>query len=340
MLNARNASIYKTGPGFDSWHQSTCRDFSTTECESINNPEFRGSVHSWKSGSIGLGDITANSRDSDMPLIRRASDIRRDPRDHIMICTVKHGNIDLTQAERSVRIKPGDVVLYDQSKPFGMNFVGNVRGLVAAFPRSHVTSRLSRVEKLTARKVPVNSQAGKFTRLILDQLQPDDGSLDNTLSKNVEASALDLIFGSIDHVFSSEDFSEKAHKEKQLYDIQRFMKKNLADADLNIDLICANHGISARSLNRLFSAEGTTPMRWLWQARLEGAHRDILKNQHASITNIAFDFGFSDPSHFSKAFKRSFGVAPSSLQKSLGYCGTAASLENSFSLPRSIQTTC
>jgi len=184
---------------------------------------------------------------------------------------------------------------------------------VAAFPRSHVTSRLSRVEKLTARKVPVNSQAGKFTRLILDQLQPDDGSLDNTLSKNVEASALDLIFGSIDHVFSSEDFSEKAHKEKQLYDIQRFMKKNLADADLNIDLICANHGISARSLNRLFSAEGTTPMRWLWQTRLECAHREILKNQHASITNIAFDFGFSDPSHFSKAFKRSFGVAPSSL---------------------------
>ncbi|MEO3416116.1 helix-turn-helix domain-containing protein [Roseovarius sp. CAU 1744] len=313
MLSARNASVHKMGPGFESWHQSTCRDFSTTECESINNPEFRGTVHSWKSGSIGLGDITANSRDSDMPLIRRASDISRDPRDHIMICTVKHGSIELTQSDRRVRIEQGDLALYDQSKSFRMNFVGNVRGLVAAVPRSHATSRLSRFNKLTARKVTVNSQAGKFTRSILDQLLPDYGALESRLSKNVEASALDLIFGSIDHFFSSDDFAEKAHKEKQLDEIQKFMKKNLADADLNIDLICASHGISARSLNRLFSAEGTTPMRWLWQTRLEGAHREILRNRHTSITNIAFDFGFSDPSHFSKAFKRTFGVAPSSL---------------------------
>lgn len=313
MLNARNASFHKTGPDFDSWHQSTCRDFSTTECENICDPEFRGSVHSWKSGSIGLGDITAISRNSDMPLARRVSDIRRDPRDHIMICTVKHGEIELSQSDRRVKIGPGDMALYDQTKAFRMNFVGNVRGLVAAIPRSQATSRLSRVEKLTARKVPVNSQAGKFTRLILDQLQPDNGSLDCALSKNVEASALDLIFGSIDHSFSSSGIVEKAHKEKQLDEIQKFMKKNLADADLNIESICAIHGISARSLNRLFSAEGTTPMRWLWQARLEGARRGILKNQHVSITNIAFDFGFSDPSHFSRAFKRLFGVAPSSL---------------------------
>ncbi|MEP1768748.1 MAG: helix-turn-helix domain-containing protein [Sulfitobacter sp.] len=313
MLNARNASFHKMGPGFDSWHQSTCRDFSTTECETLNNADFRGTVHSWTSGSIGLGDITAISRDTDMPLARRVSDIKKDPRDHIMICTVKHGKIELTQSDRRVKIGPGDVVLYDQSKAFRMNFVGNVRGLVAAIPRSHATSRLNRVEKLTARKVPVNSQAGKFTRLILDQLQPDSGSTDNALSKNVEASALDLIFGSIDHSFSSNGIVEKAHKEKQLDEIQKFMRKNLADAELNIDVICGMHGISARSLNRLFSAEGTTPMRWLWQARLEGARREILKNQHASITNIAFDFGFSDPSHFSRAFKRAFGVAPSSL---------------------------
>lgn len=311
MQGNTSVSAKKLAPGFDSWHQSTCRDFSTTECENIHNPEFRGTVESWNSGSIALGDITANSRDSDMPLIRRASDIRRDPRDHIMICTVKHGEIDLWQSGRDVKVRPGDVVLYDQTKAFRMNFVGNVRGLVAAIPRSQATSRLSRIGDLTARKVPVNSQAGRFTRLILDQLRPGGGSYDNTLAENVEASALDLIFSSIDHTFCADDFAETSHKERKLGDIQKFMIENLTNAELNIHLICTKQGISARSLNRLFGAQGTTPMRWLWQARLDRAHLEISRNQHVSITNLAFDFGFSDASHFSKAFKRSFGVAPS-----------------------------
>ncbi|MEP2428656.1 MAG: helix-turn-helix domain-containing protein, partial [Tateyamaria sp.] len=284
---------------------------STTECESIHNPDFRGTVKSWNSGSIALGDITANSSDADMPLMRRASDIRRDARDHIMICTVKHGKIGLLQSDRSVTVRPGDVVLYDQSKAFKMNFIGNVRGLVAAIPRPQAASRLSRVSDLTARKVPVNSQAGKFTRLILDQLQPNCGAHDNTLAETVEASALDLIFSSIDHGFCTDDFAETSRKERQLGDIQAFMIRNLGNAELNINLICTKHGISARSLNRLFSAQGTTPMRWLWQARLDRAHMELSKNQHVSITNLAFDFGFSDVSHFSKAFKRSFGVVPS-----------------------------
>ncbi len=301
-------------PGFDSWHQSTCRDFSTTECENIHNPEFRGVVKSWRSGSIALGDITANSRDSDMPLVRRTSDIRRDPRDHIMICTVKHGRIDLLQSDRGVTIRPGDVVLYDQSNAFKMNFVGNVQGLVAAIPRSQAVGRLSRVSELTARKVPVNSQGGRFTRLILDQLQPNTALHDNNLAEKVEASALDLIFSSIDHTFRADDFVEISHKERQLRDVQRFMIKNLTNAELSIGLICTNQGISARSLNRLFGGLGTTPMRWLWQERLNRAHMVLSKDPHVSVTNLALDFGFSDVSHFSKAFKRTFGVAPSSVK--------------------------
>jgi AraC-like DNA-binding protein len=51
------------------------------------------------------------------------------------------------------------------------------------------------------------------------------------------------------------------------------------------------------------------PGRWLLNKRLEYS-AVLLKNNHINISQVVFECGFEDLSHFSRAFKSKFGVSP------------------------------
>jgi len=55
---------------------------------------------------------------------------------------------------------------------------------------------------------------------------------------------------------------------------------------------------------------GTSPGRWLVGRRLSHA-MSLLQHTQLSITQISFECGFEDLSHFSRAFKDKFGRNPS-----------------------------
>jgi AraC-like DNA-binding protein len=54
---------------------------------------------------------------------------------------------------------------------------------------------------------------------------------------------------------------------------------------------------------------GTTPAKWLIARRLECAAQ-MLRTTSMSMTEIAFECGFEEPSHFSRAFKAKFDRSP------------------------------
>ncbi|MEJ2113273.1 MAG: AraC family transcriptional regulator, partial [Flavobacteriaceae bacterium] len=73
-----------------------------------------------------------------------------------------------------------------------------------------------------------------------------------------------------------------------------------------------------RSLSKFkrdfFNHYNTTPGKWLLNKRLDYAANLIL-NKSLNITQITFESGFEDVSHFSRVFKSKFGVSPSSYSK-------------------------
>jgi transcriptional regulator GlxA family with amidase domain len=85
---------------------------------------------------------------------------------------------------------------------------------------------------------------------------------------------------------------------------------NLGDTDLDLARIACSQSMAPRTLNRLFAAEGTTPIRWLWRQRLAASYKALAEGHVRQVIDAAFSFGFSDPSHFSRAFKAEFGQPP------------------------------
>ena len=61
---------------------------------------------------------------------------------------------------------------------------------------------------------------------------------------------------------------------------------------------------------RLFKqTTGISPHQFILQLKIERAKQLINKTQ-LSLTEIAYELGFTDQAHFSNAFKKIIGVAP------------------------------
>ena len=74
-------------------------------------------------------------------------------------------------------------------------------------------------------------------------------------------------------------------------------------------------GLDADYFSRLFrSHTGMAPKAWLVEARLQRACR-LLAFPDAMVEQVAWSCGFSCPFHFSRTFKRRFGVPPASYRK-------------------------
>ncbi len=93
-------------------------------------------------------------------------------------------------------------------------------------------------------------------------------------------------------------------------DILDFMDENYM-YDLSIEEIASFTGRSLSTFKRDFKKiSGLPPEKWLIRRRLEAA-QNMLRETGKSVTDVYVEVGFKNMSHFSTAFKKQFGVAPS-----------------------------
>lgn len=80
---------------------------------------------------------------------------------------------------------------------------------------------------------------------------------------------------------------------------------------ITLDELAALCGVDRFQFLKLFKQTvGMTPHAWLVRLRLEQACA-LLQRNGGSIAQVALEVGFYDQSHFNRAFRHAFGVAPS-----------------------------
>ena len=94
---------------------------------------------------------------------------------------------------------------------------------------------------------------------------------------------------------------------KQLHSI---IQKNLADSEFGVEDIGKQIGLSRVQLYRKVKAmTGSSVVDLLRKARLAKAKR-LLESRSMSVSEVAYDVGFSAPSYFTKCFKEEYGMLP------------------------------
>ncbi len=100
----------------------------------------------------------------------------------------------------------------------------------------------------------------------------------------------------------------------RLQKILAYMAQRMAE-DIPVVELADACAMSESHFSREFhKSVGMPPHQYLMKLRLERA-RDMLTEGDARIIDVAVELGFTNPSHFSRAFARRFGLAPAAFRQ-------------------------
>ena len=81
-----------------------------------------------------------------------------------------------------------------------------------------------------------------------------------------------------------------------------------------VDTLHTLCGISDTYFRKIFIARfGTSPQKYIVNKRISQAKSMLEAGDFDTISEISASVGYNDPLHFSRAFKKKYGVAPSKL---------------------------
>jgi AraC-like DNA-binding protein len=289
------------------WQEIVCKKYVSASAQTeVLDDEFAGSLTSGELGPLVVAEL-------DAPLhfwSRKPCHVRNDDQDVFIVSRIQRGGGELTQRGRSARLGPGDLVIYDSAATF--DYALRARTQLVKIPRRLLESKLDRPADFLALKIdrsnPLSPILGDLLTRCLDiDLSRDVGPW---IAKRLSSAIVDLLATICD---LERDALPETRVSAPLERVMRFARANLDDPDLGPEALAAAGPVSVRSLNRLFGALGATPMRWVWSQRLEASRISLSQGEVRSVTDAAFAHGFSDLGHFSRSFKRTFGISPQKL---------------------------
>ena len=106
----------------------------------------------------------------------------------------------------------------------------------------------------------------------------------------------------------------EAHQEDRdkqfLKQLQAIIQKNISDSEFGVEDMGQQIGLSRVQLYRKVKAmTGSSVVDLLRKARLAKARR-LLETRSMSVSEVAYEVGFSAPSYFTKCFKEEYGMLP------------------------------
>lgn len=108
---------------------------------------------------------------------------------------------------------------------------------------------------------------------------------------------------------------ESANKKYVVEHILSYLEEHYREK-ISLDQIAENMYLSPFYISRIFKSEtGSAPIRHLINIRLEKAKELLESGYEGNIQEVAAMVGYDDAYHFSKLFKKRFGVSPSKARR-------------------------
>ncbi|MEQ4255457.1 helix-turn-helix domain-containing protein [Pseudomonas syringae] len=292
---------------FDAWQEVVSSTYGLVASQPLNEAPFDGRLNVRGQGSVTFTRIQSS------PLHYRRLQQDRES-DHFLLTLSLCPDALVVQNDRESRQGAGDIVLYDSAQPYACSYPEGDDQIVLTVPRKLLLQHIPSAECLVCRTLDGRSALGRVAAVVLTEAWNAEG-LSDPLSERLNASLLDVLSTAFDSVFGDTDIRRQSHQMQQLQRIKQFLLNNLPDTGLTAENIALATHVSPRTLNRLFAQEGTTAIRWLWQQRLSACHDALLKRHVRRVSDAALNFGFTNLSHFSRAFKNAYGIPPQQLLK-------------------------
>ncbi|MGJ5207444.1 helix-turn-helix domain-containing protein [Bradyrhizobium sp. HKCCYLR20261] len=303
-----NTAAVRPAEQFSYYREAICQAFMNLTPEPARGIGFSAEVQHVSIGSGAINRVTFPEH-----IVRRSrTDIAASDQRCFYLNLKLAGRCTILQNEHEVSLSAGQVGIFDSDRTFVLQHDrGPSLGVISfRVPATALFGRLPAVQDI----VP--------TRLSDD---PCLGALIVETARSLNANALRLSADDattlfdvlLDLVALSVSRSREAHATASFADattlaLRRAIHERLREPGLTVATIAVSVGISERYVHKLLARAGTSFSEIVMARRLDGVARDLRDPACADrdIGRIAFDWGFSDLSHFTRRFKQRFGQRP------------------------------
>ncbi len=232
--------------------------------------------------------------------------------DYILLSLLEEGEAKIRQGEREVALKAGDMAIYDTGGPYRFVADHPFVQTVLRIERDDLARRVSGLRDFTVRRISGNRSLGRIASAHVREVHRQLDRIETGCEHFVQRTMFDIIACALSDIDPDHDILTHQHQRLLLQRMSIFVEDNLFDSGLSCEVVAAAMGISQRYLRKLCSSGGYSLSERILERRLEEASQRLAQSGpfKASITCIAYDCGFKDPAHFSRAFKTKFGMTP------------------------------
>lgn len=295
------------------WIEVATRGYVEHEFRPGDAATFDGSVKiATLGGSIGLTTFSAASGQ----VIRSEQNAARTDTDDILVSMMRSGEMSVSQDGVESLISGRTMFLLDPLRPFEVSLRTHCNNISLRIPRPLVEARLGNLAGLTARPITGSAGIGALAMGFLELLPDQADALDEVASLKATEQLLDLLALAI-ATENNKGATLSSPRATTLLRLKATIERLLVEPDLKPERVATETGISVRYANALLGEEHTSVERYITERRLERC-RSALENTahaHRSISEIAFNWGFSDLSHFGRRFKTRYGLTPTEYRR-------------------------
>jgi AraC-like DNA-binding protein len=266
---------------------------------------FHGQVHARPIADLQLSIVSASGQ-----VVRRTRNlIRRSTADLYKVGLQLRGRGVVEQDNRVAELAPGDLVVYDTTRPYELVFERDFEVLVLVIPSHRLATRAPFLDDVTAVTISGADGSGALASSLFRGLNPRNAR-PGLEAAYLSDAVVDLLAACLARCTGSRP--PEPAGETVVAAARQYIEQHLADPSLGPSAVAAAVHVSLRQLQKLFEQRGATISGWIRDLRLERCWHDLADPRLANrpIAAIAAAWGLADPAQFSRVFRARYGCTP------------------------------
>jgi AraC-like DNA-binding protein len=304
-----NTAAMRPAEQFSYYREAICQAFMNLTPEPASGIGFAAEVQSVSVAGGAINRVTFPEH-----VVRRSrADIAASDQRCFYLNLKLAGRCTILQDDCEVSLSAGQVGIFDSDRTFVLQHDrGPSLGVVSfRVPADALFSRLP-VRDIRPARLSDDPCVGALIVETARSLNANALRLATDDAAGLFGVLLDVVALSLSRRSRSETIATASFADATTLALRRAIHERLREPGLTVATIAGTVGISERYVHKLLARAGTSFSELVIERRLDGAARDLRNPGCAgrNIGAIAFDWGFSDLSHFTRRFKQRFGTRP------------------------------